>query len=651
MEASANNLDDLFTIWGLSETKATLAPFTKHQDLYNSIDESSLDDTPWKCLSITSPGGISGDLPNLIDDIPSDISQWKTKPYEVWYQDPMVVLRNMLDNPDFHPEFDYAPYIELDAARERRWSNFMLANFAWRQCMSISNENPQQNNGAMYCPIILGSDKTTVSVATRQVEYHPLYMSIGNIHNNVCHAHRQGLVLIAFLAIPKANHIYDNDVKFRKFKCQLYHLSISAIFQSVLPYMTKPIVFIFDFGAFIGDYPEQVMLSGIVQGWCARCTALCTDLDGADFARCQREHLTDTLVDTLPPAILWDKYSIDSDIIPFTNDFPCANIHKIMTPDLLHQIIKGTFKDHLVSWVGIYLVLKHGKSEAATILDEIDHQDVWTLVSDFVSSELKLLSPLRLAAMPSFRGLCRFPDGCQFEQWTGDDLKALMKVYILALVGFVPSEMIHTFKSFLNFCSIAHHTYLIQEFGAPNGICSLITESQHINAVKKPWQRSSCWNALGQMLHTNQHLDKLATMQADFVECAAVLQCSPTIDLQDDEDCAPVDNMVEGSAVFAQTWVKLHECPLVTSKISVFHSAVATFFAPSDNSGTQGMRRVCIHSTPSWQDTGHQHDCALVVEDATVPGFQGMSVLCIYLLFSFKHLGQTIPCTLVQWFK
>ena len=39
--------------------------------------------------------------------------------------------------------------------------------------------------GAMYCPIILGSDKTTVSVATGQVEYHPLYLSIGNPHNTV----------------------------------------------------------------------------------------------------------------------------------------------------------------------------------------------------------------------------------------------------------------------------------------------------------------------------------------------------------------------------------------------------------------------------------------------------------------------------------
>ena len=55
----------------------------------------------------------------------------------------------------------------------------------------------------MYCPIILGSDKTTVSVATGHVEYHPLYLSIGNPHNTVRRAHQNAVTPIAFLAIPK----------------------------------------------------------------------------------------------------------------------------------------------------------------------------------------------------------------------------------------------------------------------------------------------------------------------------------------------------------------------------------------------------------------------------------------------------------------
>lgn len=55
----------------------------------------------------------------------------------------------------------------------------------------------------MYCPIVIGSDKTTVSVATGQLEYYPLYFSLGNLRNNVRRGHRNGVVPIGFLAIPK----------------------------------------------------------------------------------------------------------------------------------------------------------------------------------------------------------------------------------------------------------------------------------------------------------------------------------------------------------------------------------------------------------------------------------------------------------------
>lgn len=57
--------------------------------------------------------------------------------------------------------------------------------------------------GAFFVPIILGSDKTTVSVATGNNEYWPVYLSIGNIHNTTRRAHRNGVVVIAFLSIPK----------------------------------------------------------------------------------------------------------------------------------------------------------------------------------------------------------------------------------------------------------------------------------------------------------------------------------------------------------------------------------------------------------------------------------------------------------------
>jgi hypothetical protein len=64
--------------------------------------------------------------------------------------------------------------------------------------------------------------------------------------------------------------------------------------------------------------------------------------------------------------------------------------------------------------------------------------------------------------------------------------------------------------------SIVHYPDLIRLFGAPNGLCSSITESKHIRAVKEPWHRSNRNNALFQMLTTNQRLDQLAAARVDF---------------------------------------------------------------------------------------------------------------------------------------
>jgi hypothetical protein len=61
---------------------------------------------------------------------------------------------------------------------------------------------------------------------------------------------------------------------------------------------------------------------------------------------------------------------------PFTCDFPHADIYEMISPDLLHQLIKGTFKDHLVTWVCEYLVKAHGERQAGIILDDIDRRQV-----------------------------------------------------------------------------------------------------------------------------------------------------------------------------------------------------------------------------------------------------------------------------------
>ena len=80
---------------------------------------------------------------------------------------------------------------------------FSLSLVYTESLKDIISKNPT-THGALFVPIILGSDKTTVSVGTGHIEYWPLYASIGNIHNNIRRAHGSGLVLVGFLSIPKS---------------------------------------------------------------------------------------------------------------------------------------------------------------------------------------------------------------------------------------------------------------------------------------------------------------------------------------------------------------------------------------------------------------------------------------------------------------
>jgi len=63
---------------------------------------------------------------------------------------------------------------------------------------------------------------------------------------------------------------------------------------------------------------------------------------------------------------------------------------------------------------------------------------------------------------------------------------------------------------------MVHYYDHIKNFGSPNGLCSSITESKHITAVKHPWRRSNKHAALPQMLKVNERLDKIAAARADF---------------------------------------------------------------------------------------------------------------------------------------
>ncbi|KAH9027218.1 hypothetical protein EDB85DRAFT_1893036 [Lactarius pseudohatsudake] len=717
-QMSARDINCLLTLWAASLSAHNgKPPFANAAQMYSAIDSTPLGDTPWQSFSLQY-NGIRSE---------GNIVSWQEADYNVWFRNPRTLVHGILSNPDFKSDFDLAPLQEHTPDGTHRFCDFMSGNWAWRQATIIA-EDPE-THGSVFCPMILSSDKTTVSVATGHNKYWPIYLSIGNIHN-IRQAHRNGVVLLGFFAIPKSwlvcsTHEFRDNPKICRFHHQLLHSSLAKILEPLRPGMTTPEVVhfsddhfrkvIYGLGPHIADYPEQALLACVVQGWCARCTAPANDLDsGQQTLQKPVPHSqahTEILVEEFELGVLWDEYGL-----PFTHYFPRADINELLSPDLLHQLIKGAFKDHLVTWVNEYIEAKYPASQAQKILNDIDQR--------------------------------HFPEGQNFKQWTGDDSKALMKVYLPAIQGHIPDEMVLAMHAFLEFCYIAqrdihdtcslgaldnalkrfhchreifwevgvhikgfnlprqhslvHYTKLIHAYGAPNGLCSSITESKHIKAVKEPWRCSNHFDVLSQMLLTNQRLDKLAAACVDFTnrgmntgrawvnpsheplisDSSSLLGnsagsgngnikedednddadiASPTVEAHVDLSKIPLCKVypddittelaqpdfprliqkfiydqehVDSASDIMSISSTAH--PTFYGKITVYPSAIATFHAPSDISGTGGMHCKCICAVTSWRKGAGRYDTVFVNADSAVEGMRGLYVAHMRLFFSFS---------------
>jgi hypothetical protein len=97
--------------------------------------------------------------------------------------------------------------------------------------------------------------------------------------------------------------------------------------------------------------------------------------------------------------------------------------------------------------------------------------------------------------------------------------------------------------------------------------------------------------------------------------------------------------------------VALDACPQFYGRISVFHSAIARFYAPSDLCGAGGMYRERIRSTPMWRGESARRDTVFVETDKELSGMRGMTIGRVLLFFSFVFQGVHYPCALVHWYS
>lgn len=223
-------------------------PWHDADALYETIDAIQAGDAPWKSYKFSYSG-----------PKPTTPPRWMEETYELNARDALLVLEQQLATSDFDGQTDYVPYQEFDAQGDRIYSNLMSGRWASREavsffesitypCANIKSQDKiavdPSTHGSMFVPVIAGSDKTTVSVATGHQEYHPVYISPGIISNTARRGHGNGVLPVAFLPIPKSKYFVvishspvtpcliltslaskrqRNRPEFQKFCRQLYH--------------------------------------------------------------------------------------------------------------------------------------------------------------------------------------------------------------------------------------------------------------------------------------------------------------------------------------------------------------------------------------------------------------------------------------------
>ncbi|KAF8958698.1 hypothetical protein BDZ97DRAFT_1591405, partial [Flammula alnicola] len=211
---------------------------------------------------------------------------------------------------------------------------------------------------------------------------------------------------------------------------------------------------------------------------------------------------------------------------PFWKGFPLCDIHRSITPDVLHQLYQGVFK-HLVAWCQRILTPQ-----------ELDR---------------------RIRALPPAYGLRQFKNGIfALSQISGPERKNMAKILLGCLVGCMPSKGIAAVTALLDFIYIAqypahdsitlgylqdaldrfqanrdyfittlvrdnfnipkfhsllHYIEAIEYFGTTDNYNTEMFERLHIDFAKHGWRASNQRDEFPQMIRWLSRQEKIASFE------------------------------------------------------------------------------------------------------------------------------------------
>ncbi|KAG8737616.1 hypothetical protein FRC10_008018 [Ceratobasidium sp. 414] len=491
---------------------------------------------------------------------------------DLWKRDILEVVQWLLSNPRFIEHTRYAPewhYDSLDQ-KSRVYDEMWSGNWWWKLQNILGPY-------ATVAPLIISTDKTKLTVFSGNQKAWPVYISIGNISVEIRRwPSEHATLLIGFIPVTNHGNI-TNGTKKSECGWQLFHTCMESILEPLKEASRTGIeVLCADGGlrrvfpilaAYIADFPEQVTIACVRESRCPICWVPTEERGGLskEYPLRDRRRTIDALGDH------WNGYSRTINNLgirptrPFWIDLPHVNISTCLAPDLLHQLNKGVFGDHIIKW-----------STALLGQNEMDR---------------------RTKGMPRFQKLRHFTRGISvISSWTGKEAKALGSTFLSVIAGYDNPKLVIAVRAILDFMyrahqlelseddlaamdhdlsefhrvkdvfinprvrhlvkseghfnlipkihMLMHYTYLIRELGAPNGYNTEITERLHIDCVKEPWRTTNHVNPIPQMIAYLERKEAWTLLRAYLHDTGLVLDsrfAEARVDGNDGDDEGPED--------------------------------------------------------------------------------------------------------------